>query len=70
MHLVMSHRMIRSTKLQMCSRKSQTGLQIKKILVPKIVNIFLSISLNISFGCSKEPSHRDRVPTTYVLVEK
>ena len=25
----------------------------------KIVNIFLSISLNIRFGCSKEPSHRD-----------
>ena len=23
----------------------------------KIVNIFLSISFNISFGCSKEPSH-------------
>ena len=25
----------------------------------KIVNIFLSISLKICFGCSKEPSHRD-----------
>ena len=23
----------------------------------KIVNIFLSISFNICFGCSKEPSH-------------
>ena len=23
----------------------------------KVVNIFLSISLNICFGCSKEPSH-------------
>ena len=23
------------------------------------MNIFLSISFNISFGCSKEPSHRD-----------
>ena len=25
----------------------------------KIVNIFLPISFNICFGCSKEPSHRD-----------
>ena len=25
----------------------------------KIVIIFLPISLNIGFGCSKEPSHRD-----------
>ena len=25
----------------------------------KIVNIFLSISLNICFGCSKEPSYCD-----------
>ena len=25
----------------------------------KIVNFFLLISLNICFGCSKEPSHRD-----------
>ena len=25
----------------------------------KFVNIFLSSSFNISFGCSKEPSHRD-----------
>ena len=23
------------------------------------MNIFLSVSLNICFGCSKEPSHRD-----------
>ena len=28
-------------------------------VVCKIVNIFLSIGLNICFGCSKEPSHRD-----------
>ena len=28
-------------------------------LVHKIVNIFLSVSLNICFGCSKEPSHGD-----------
>ena len=26
----------------------------------KIVIIFLSISLNMCFGCSKEPSHGDR----------
>ena len=25
----------------------------------KIVNIYLPISFNICFGCSKEPSHRD-----------
>ena len=38
----------------------------------KIVNIFLSISLNICFGCSKEQSHR-RGPLKYsqhVLFEK
>ena len=28
-----------------------------KLFVCKIVNIFLSISLNVCFGCSKEPSH-------------
>ena len=28
--------------------------------MPKIVIIFLYISLNICFWCSKEPSHRDR----------
>ena len=31
-------------------------LQINIYLVHKIVNIVLSISLNICFGCSKEPS--------------
>ena len=30
-----------------------------KIFERKIVNIFLPISLNMCFGCSKEPSHRD-----------
>ena len=30
-----------------------------KIFERKIVNILLSISFNISLGCSKEPSHRD-----------
>ena len=33
-----------------------TGLD-KKSFERKIVNIFLPISLNICFGCSKEPSH-------------
>ena len=28
-------------------------------LLAKIVIIFLPISLNMCFGCSKEPSHRD-----------
>ena len=28
-------------------------------IVCKIVIISLSVSLNICFGCSKEPSHRD-----------
>ena len=35
----------------------ETGLQINKKLWRKIVNVFLSIGLNICFGCSKEPSH-------------
>ena len=30
-----------------------------KIFDHKIVIIFLSISLNMCFGCSKEPSHSD-----------
>ena len=38
---------------------NNAGLQIYKKLGRKIVNIFLSISLNICFGCSKEPSHWD-----------
>ena len=33
--------------------------QLSKIFERKIVIIFLSISLNLCFGCSKEPSHRD-----------
>ena len=32
-------------------------VQINKIFEGKIVNIFLPISFNICFGCSKEPSH-------------
>ena len=33
--------------------------QLSKNNFRKIVIIFLSISLNMGFGCSKEPSHRD-----------
>ena len=38
----------------------------------KIAIIFLPISLNICFGCSKEPSHQDRSfeYPQHVLVEK
>ena len=31
-----------------------------ELLCVKIMNIFLVISLNMCFGCSKEASHRDR----------
>ena len=34
-----------------------TGLDKQQIYVCKIVNIFLSISFNICFVCTKEPSH-------------
>ena len=34
-------------------------VRINKIFEHKFVNIFLTISLNICFVCSKEPSHRD-----------
>ena len=30
-----------------------------KFILGKIVIIFLSITSNICFGCSKKPSHRD-----------
>ena len=33
--------------------------QLSKIFERKIAIIFLCISLNMCFGCSKEPSHRD-----------
>ena len=33
--------------------------QLSKNNLRKIVIIFLTISLNMCFGCSKEPSHRD-----------
>ena len=32
---------------------------VKQNIKPKIVIIFLSIGLNMCFGCSKESSHRD-----------
>ena len=31
----------------------------------KIVVVFLPINLNICFGCSKEPSHRDGSMSTH-----
>ena len=34
-------------------------IHISKLFMYKIKIIFLSISLNIRFGCSKEPSYRD-----------
>ena len=41
-----------------CDNKNQhTKVKINKLVECKIVNIFLSISFNICFGCSKEPSH-------------
>ena len=36
-----------------------TLYKVKQNNLPKIGIIFLSISLNMCFGCSKEPSHRD-----------
>ena len=36
--------------------------KINKIFERTIVKIFSSISLNISFRCSKEPSHQDGSP--------
>ena len=34
-------------------------VQIRKFYEPKIVIFFLPINLNMCFGCSKVPSHRD-----------
>ena len=39
--------------------KRTSYVQITKLFARKIVNIFLPISLNKCFGCSKEPSHWD-----------
>ena len=38
---------------------SHTKAKINKKFQNKNVNIFIPISLNICFGCSKEPSHLD-----------
>ena len=38
------------------SDKSEIDLSDKQIFENKIVNIFLPISFNICFGCSKDPS--------------
>ena len=40
---------------------------INKIFERKIANIFLPISFNICFGCSKEPSHWNRLIETVLL---
>ena len=46
-------------------------VQINTIFEHTIVNIFLPISFNICFGCSKEPSQSFGYPQhNYVLVEK
>ena len=47
----------RSTKTLFQNDNSEP--QLSKNNLRKIEIIFLSISLNICFGCSKEPSHRD-----------
>ena len=41
-------------------KKESSGIgPVKQINLREIAIIFLSISLNMCFGCSKEPSHRD-----------
>ena len=40
-------------------RGHTTLVKIIENFVPKTLNIFLSFSLNMSFGCSKKPSHLD-----------
>ena len=54
------------TQISLCGLhslyKDDQGLSIlvwiSKQFERKIVNIFLTMSFNICFGCSKEPSHR------------
>ena len=41
------------------SEDAKERVMIWKMFERKIVNFFLSINLNICFGCSKESSHRD-----------
>ena len=48
-------RICRQTRYRL-RKASATSLD-NKIFERKIVNIFLSISINTCFGCSKEPSH-------------
>ena len=47
------------TKTQIRNQNSNSDPQVKinNIFERKIVNIFLPISLDLCFGCSKEPSH-------------
>ena len=40
--------------------ESGTCKIVRKLYERKIVSIFLPLNLNMCFGCSKEPSHRDR----------
>ena len=42
-----------------CITGTCIGRPVEQIFWRKIVIIFLPINLNICFGCSKEPSHRD-----------
>ena len=45
--------------MEECLVQNITQGQLSKNKLRKIANIFLSISLNMCFECSKEPSHRD-----------
>ena len=52
----LSHHLIYNGQPYPIFRNHITGLD-KQIFERKIVNTFLPISLNVCFGCSKEPSH-------------
>ena len=43
----------------LCKKMLFYRSSLANFFVPKFVIIFLSISLNMCFGCSKEPSHRE-----------
>ena len=44
---------------KLCDSQAEVWNVYIKIVMRKIVIIFLSVSLNMCFRCSKEPSHRD-----------
>ena len=48
-----------TTKHAKITQHASTIGLVNKIFGLKIVNIFLPISFNIRFGCSKEPSQQD-----------